>query len=214
MNNTVELLSHFGNDLMIVNAARVSYGKSKEEFDNKDEKLIKYLIEHKHIAPFRHPQLQFRINCPIYVERQLFKHQVGLSANSISGRYVDFSDSYTTIKEWRKQSASSKQGSEGVVENQLGCKHIEQRVIDTCREAYSMLLSLGVSKEQARTILPLNLNTTFIWTGSLLSFVHLWNLRLKPDTQVETKEVAQEMLELVKNIEGNPFKHTIEAFKL
>jgi thymidylate synthase (FAD) len=214
MNNTVELLSHFGNDLMIVNAARVSYGKSKEEFDNKDEKLIKYLIEHKHIAPFRHPQLQFRINCPIYVERQLFKHQVGLSANSISGRYVDFSDSYTTIKEWRKQSASSKQGSEGVVENQLGCKHIEQRVIDTCREAYSMLLSLGVSKEQARTILPLNLNTTFIWTGSLLSFVHLWNLRLKPDTQVETKEVAQEMLELVKNIEGNPFKHTIESFKL
>jgi thymidylate synthase (FAD) len=214
MNNTVELLSHFGNDLMIVNAARVSYGKSKEEFDNKDEKLIKYLIEHKHIAPFRHPQLQFRINCPIYVERQLFKHQVGLSANSISGRYVDFSDSYTTITEWRKQSKSSKQGSEGLIDNQEEAKRIEHHIIEHCKLAYDNLLNLGVSKEQARTILPLNLNTTFIWTGSLLSFVHLWNLRLKPDTQVETKEVAQEMLELVKNIEGNPFKHTIESFKL
>jgi thymidylate synthase (FAD) len=214
MNNTVELLSHFGNDLMIVNAARVSYGKSKEEFDNKDEKLIKYLIEHKHIAPFRHPQLQFRITCPIYVERQLFKHQVGLSANSISGRYVDFSDSYTTITEWRKQSKSSKQGSEGLIDNQEEAKRIEHHIIEHCKLAYDNLLNLGVSKEQARTILPLNLNTTFIWTGSLLSFVHLWNLRLKPDTQVETKEVAQEMLDLVKNIEGNPFKHTIEAFKL
>jgi thymidylate synthase (FAD) len=214
MNNTVELLFHFGNDLMIVNAARVSYGKSKEEFDNKDEKLIKYLIEHKHIAPFRHPQLQFRITCPIYVERQLFKHQVGLSANSISGRYVDFSDSYTTITEWRKQSKSSKQGSEGLIDNQEEAKRIEHHIIEHCKLAYDNLLNLGVSKEQARTILPLNLNTTFIWTGSLLSFVHLWNLRLKPDTQVETKEVAQEMLELVKNIEGNPFKHTIESFKL
>lgn len=68
----VELLSHFGNDLMVVNAARVSYGKHKEAFDDKDVRLINYLIEHKHTAPFRHPQLQFRITCPIYVERQLF----------------------------------------------------------------------------------------------------------------------------------------------
>ena len=71
-NQMVELLDYFGNDLMIVNAARVSFGKQKEEIDEKDVKLIKYLIEHKHIAPFRHPQLQFRITCPIYVERQLF----------------------------------------------------------------------------------------------------------------------------------------------
>ena len=68
----VELISHFGNDLMITNCARVSYGKSKEVFDSSDEKLIKYLVEHKHLAPFRHPQIQFRITCPIYVERQLF----------------------------------------------------------------------------------------------------------------------------------------------
>ena len=210
----VELLSHFGDDLMIVNAARVSFGKNKEMFDEKDSKLINYLIEHKHFAPFRHPQLQFRITCSIYVERQLFKHQVGLSANSISGRYVDFSDSYTNIKEWRKQSKSSKQGSEGIVEEQATCCNIEANVISYCKKAYDELLRLGVSKEQARSILPLNLNTTFIWTGSLLAFIHLWNLRLKPDTQIETKEIAQEMLELVKNIKGNPFEHTIKAFNL
>jgi thymidylate synthase (FAD) len=213
-NKNIELLSHFGDDLMVVNAARVSFGKNKEIFDEKDSKLINYLVEHKHVAPFRHPQLQFRITCPIYVERQLFKHQVGLSANSISGRYVDFSDSYTTIKEWRKQSKSSKQGSEGIVEEQATCCNIEANVISYCKKAYDELLNLGVSKEQARSILPLNLNTTFIWTGSLLAFIHLWNLRLKPDTQIETRELAQQMLDLVKNIEGNPFKHTIEAFKL
>lgn len=209
----VELLSHFGSDLMVINAARVSYGKQKEEFDDKDEKLINYLVKHKHLAPFRHPQLQFRVTCPIYVERQLFKHQVGLSANSISGRYVDFSDSYTNIREWRKQSTSSKQGSEGLIYDQEEATYLEHCVVTYCKGVYDELIQLGVSKEQARTILPLNLNTTFIWTGSLLAFIHLWDLRIKPDTQAETREIAQQMLTLVEEIEGNPFKHTLEAFK-
>jgi thymidylate synthase (FAD) len=210
----VELLSHFGDDLMVVNAARVSFGKSKEILDKKDENLINYLVEHNHNAPFRHPQLQFRITCPIYVERQLFKHQVGLSANSISGRYVDFSDSYTKIKEWRKQSKSSKQGSEGFLDtfSQEVAYEIENEVIEKCKSAYRALLDLGVSKEQARTILPLNLNTSFIWTGSFLAFIHLWRLRTKSDTQHETRDIAGDMLKLVKEIEGNPFKHTLAAW--
>ena len=210
----IEILDVFGNDLMVINSARVSYGKSKEVFDANDEKLIKYLVEHKHIAPFRHPQIQFRITCPIYVERQLFKHQVGISVNSISGRYVDFSDSYTNIKEWRKQSKSSKQGSEGLIEKQELANSTQEMVIKYCKSAYNQLLELGVSKEQARTILPLNLNTTFIWTGSLLALFHLFNLRLKSDTQQETREVAMQMLEQVKSIEGNPFKNSLKAFGL
>lgn len=215
MNNEVELLSHFGNDEMIVNAARVSFNKDSSMYtEEQNNKLINYLVEHKHTAPFRHPQLQFRITCPIYVERQLFKHQVGLSANSISGRYVDFSDSYSYISQWRKQSKSSKQGSEGLVDDQLKCHELEDSIIQTCSFAYDQLIKLGVSKEQARTVLPLSLNTTFIWTGSLLAFMHMWNLRLKPDTQQETREVAQQMLQLVKDIEGNPFEHTIKAFNL
>jgi thymidylate synthase (FAD) len=208
----VELIKHFGDDLMVVNSARVSFGKEVSEFTDKDAKLIKYLVEHKHTSVFRHPQLQFRITCPIYVERQLFKHQTGMSANSLSGRYVDFSDSYTTIKEWRKQSKDSKQGSEGLVSNQQYCRELEEIVLNNCKMAYDELLRVGVSKEQARSILPLNLNTTFIWTGSLLSFIHLFNLRLKKDAQQETREIAAEMLALVKNIEGNPFKYTLEAF--
>jgi thymidylate synthase (FAD) len=220
----VELINYFGDDLMVVNCARVSYGKSKEEFDNRDEKLIKYLVEHKHTSVFRHPQLQFRITCPIYVERQLRKHEIGMelglppepnsSVNSISGRYVDFSDSYTFIKEWRKQSKSSKQGSEGMVENQNRCNEIQDTIVETCKKYYEELIELGVSKEQARSILPLNLNTTFIWTGSLLSFLHLLNLRTKGDTQVETREVAEQIKSEIKNIPGNPFRYTLSAFNL
>jgi thymidylate synthase (FAD) len=211
----VELLSVFGDDLSICNCARVSYNKNASDYtEEQNAKLINYLVEHKHTSVFRHAQLQFRIQCPIYVERQLFKHQVGMSANSISGRYVDFSDTYTIITEWRKQSTNSKQGSEGVVENQEYCKRLENIVIDKCKMVYDELLRIGVSKEQARTILPLNLNTTFIWIGSLLSFIHLFNLRLKPDAQQETREIAKEMLSCIENIEGNPFKHTLKAFGL
>lgn len=215
MENRVELLGVFGNDNSICNAARVSYNKESLNYtEEQNAKLIKYLVEHKHTSVFRHAQLQFRITCPIYVSRQLEKHQVGMSLNSISGRYVDFSDSYTTIKEWRKQSKSSKQGSEGIVEEQKICSEIESEVLEMCQTAYQALLNYGVSKEQARSVLPLSLNTTFIWTGSFLSFIHLFNLRLKPDAQQETRELVAEILESVKNIEGDPFKHTIEAFNL
>lgn len=209
-----ELLSHYGNDLTICNVARVSYGKQSDEFTDKDIKLINYLAKHGHTSPFRHTNIQFRINCPIYVERQLFKHQVGWVANSISGRYVDFSDTYTMVTEWRKQSANSKQGSDGPIEEQLAASEIEAGIIGYCKTAYNRLIELGVSKEQARTILPLNLNTTFIWTGSFQAFVHLCNLRLKPDAQQETREVVAEMLQCVKNIEGNPFQHSLNAFNL
>lgn len=214
MSNTVELLSHFGNDLTVVNVARVSYGKEVEEFTEKDAKLIKYLVEHNHWSPFSHPQLQFRLTIPIYIERQLVKSEAGRVYNSISGRYVDFSDTYTTIKEWRKQSINSKQGSEGEVDNQALCSEIEAEVVQYCKIAYARLINQGVSKEQARTILPLNLNTTMIWTGSLYTFIRICNQRLKPDAQAETRDVVQQMLDLVKNIEGNPFEHTIKAFKL
>jgi len=214
MENKVELLEHFGNDLMVVNVARVSYGKESKELNEKDSKLLNYLVKHKHTSPFRHPSLQFRITCPIYVERQLHKHQVGISVNSISGRYVDFSDSYTQIETWRKQSKSSKQGSEGIIHEQQSARMIEEEVIRTCKGAYNQLLDLGVSKEQARTVLPLSLNTTFMWTGSLLALFHLFNLRLKPDTQAETKEIADAMLQQVKSIPGNPFEGCLKAFNL
>ena len=206
-----ELINYFGDDLMGVNAARVSYGKRKNILDDKDVRLIQYLVSHNHTAPFRHPQLQFKIDCPIFVERQLFKHQIGLSANSISGRYVDFSDNYFHTKDLRKQSTSSKQGSEGVLERPDLIEKMNKH-IENSKKLYQELCDAGVAKEQSRSILPLSLETQFIWTGSLLAFIHMWNLRLKKDTQQETREIAQEMLNLVKNIEGNPFEHTLKAW--
>ena len=221
--NKIKLLNYFGNDLMVANCARVSYQKEASNYtEEQNAKLISFLAREKHIAPFFHPKLQFRITVPIYVERQLTKTSVGVNLNqeldveinSISGRYVDFSDSYTTITEWRKQSKNSKQGSEGLIENQEHCQLLEKQIIDHCKAVYEILIDKGVSKEQARTILPLNLNTTFIWTGSLYALLRLCQLRLKPDAQQETKEVVQKMLNQIKNIEGNPFKHSLEAFGL
>lgn len=212
---TVELLGYFGDDFMICSAARVSFHKDASDYtEEQNIKLIHYLYKHKHTSCFRHPQLQFRIRCPIYVERQLFKHQVGISVNSISGRYVDFSDSYYYINEWRKQSKSSKQGSEGLIEHQDIANTIQDEVIEFCKTKYKELLDLGTSKEQARSVLPLSLETEFIWTGSLLAFTHLCNLRLKSDAQEETRYIAQQMLDLVKAIPGNPFEHSLTAFNL
>lgn len=423
----VELLEVYGSDLTIVNAARVSFGKFKKSFTDSDVKLINYLKTHRHTSPFRHAFLQFRIECPIFVERQLFKHQIGLSANclhgdseitfvtssgkleketieslynrwnsgrtlktskkdieycrkrisnkklrvlneesgefetgkiknifksgvkklfkittqsghslkvsgdhriytdsgwmtlntglttknfiglngkqfagngqyldyatvkqdretglsvqemakhskqtevldktkfgennvnrrgkrlkvhfskissikcigyhdtfdievegphhnfvanncvvhnSISGRYVDFSDKYHKVDHLRLQSVDSKQGSSGSLDR-IDLVDKMNKMIEDCSSLYEELCSAGVAKEQARIILPLALETTFIWSGSLLAFCHLWDLRLKPDAQQETREVAQKMLDEVKNLKDNPFKHSLEAF--
>lgn len=175
----VELKKINGNDWEVVDVARVSYGKEATEYkEEQNIKLINYLAKHGHTSPFRHISLQFRIKCPIYVERQLFKHQVGVSVNSISGRYVDFSDSYYEIEQFRKQSESSKQGSGDNLQrlHNREAIFIQQEVIETCKKAYQELLDLGVSKEQARSVLPLSLETEFIWTGSFLAFVHLLSL--------------------------------------
>jgi thymidylate synthase (FAD) len=212
----VELLEIFGNDDMVTNAARVSYGKEASNYTvEQNGKLIKYLAEHNHTSPFRHPQLQYRITCPVYVERQLFKHQVGLTANSISGRYVDFEDNYYKIDTWRKQSKSSKQGSEGHLDEKSNsiANFIQNDVVDCAKIAYQKLIELGVSKEQARTILPLNLETTFIWTGSLLAYINFWKLRITRDTQAETMQIAQDMLHELK-LRTNSFEHSLKAFHL
>lgn len=213
-NMNVELLSVYGTDLTVVNVAKVSYNKESSELGDKEDRLINFLAKHKHTSPFRHTSLQFRIECPIYIERQLFKHTVGISTNSISGRYVDFSDTYSTIKEWRKQSTDSKQGSLEplALHEQAVASKIEENVIDICKLAYQALTELGVGKEQARTILPLNLNTKFVWTGTLLAFIHMCNLRLKDDTQAETREIVAEMLKQVK--ENKSFNLSLKAFNL
>ena len=220
-----ELIDFMGSDLKIANVARVSYDKEASNYsDSQNENLLEFLWEEGHVSPFRHAQLQFRLSCPIYVERQLRKHEIGvevnlpmenMSVNSISGRYVDFSDSYYAIQTFRSQSKDSKQGSgEDLDEtSNTTADIIQEDIIDNAKIAYQELIKLGVSKEQARSILPLSLETTFIWTMSFLAFIHLVKLRIKKDVQKETRDLVADMLEQVKNIPGNPFKKCLEILE-
>jgi thymidylate synthase (FAD) len=210
----IELLKHFGDDLTISNVARVSYDKESETISPKDEKLLKFLADHKHTSPFRHAQLQFRIECPIFVERQLFTHQIGWARNSISGRYVDFSDSYWLPEQLRFQSSSSKQGSAGDIPQEKNDYFMSRinSVIDHAKEVYDEMVQFGVAKEQCRMHLPLCLETKFIWTGSFHAFIHLCQLRLKADAQKETRDTVLMMLDAVKNLENSPFKYSLAAW--
>ena len=134
--------------------------------------------------------------------------------NSLSGRYVDFSDSYTKIDVWRKQSTDSKQGSAEDLDtaDQSICKKIERSVIKKCKAAYKRLIKLGVSKEQARSVLPLSLNTTMIWTGSLYAFIRLYNQRNKPDAQKEIRTLVNMMLQEIIDYTGGQFDESLKAY--
>jgi thymidylate synthase (FAD) len=211
----VELLDVFGSDVTVCDVARVSFDKRAEHYTTEqNNSLLSYLARHSHWSPFSHAKVVFRLQIPVYVERQLIKTQIGVEYNSISGRYVDFSDTYTLINEWRTQSKDSKQGSAEPLDvyGQEACNVIEYEVKEFCQNAYKKLIDLGVSKEQARTILPLNLNTTMIWTGSLYSFIRLCKQRLKSDAQQETREVVAEMLSQLK--ENGNFAQSLKVFEL
>ena len=211
----IELLSTWGDDNSICDIARVSFNKKSDNYtDEQNNRLLTYLAKHNHWSCFSHARVQFRLQVPLYIERQLIKTQIGVEYNSISGRYVDFSDTYTLINEWRTQSKDSKQGSAEPLDmyGQEACNVIEYEVKEFCQNAYKKLIELGVSKEQARTILPLNLNTTMIWTGSLYAFIRLCKQRLKSDAQAETREIVAEMLSQLK--ENGNFAESLKVFDL
>ncbi len=186
----VELIDKMGSDLTVVNAARVSYGKNKEVFEASDEKLIKFLALHNHWSPFAHCSLQFRIKAPIFVARQLVKHQVGLSWNEISRRYVDFPPELYSPKEWRGRPKNSKQGSDGTVEFNKNEQHILDTTMEQCLLIYNNMIAKGVAPEQARMVLPQSMITEWYWTGSLYAFARVCDLRCASDTQEETRIIA------------------------
>jgi len=186
----VELLDTMGSDLSVVNAARVSYSKISEELNDKDEKLIKYLVKHDHWSPFAHASAQFRIKAPVFVARQLVKHQVGLSWNEVSRRYVDDKPEFYAPTEWRGRPKNSKQGSDGTIDVDEG---YYDRYVNGCRVYYHSLLHQGVAPEQARMVLPQSMMTEWVWSGTLYAFARVCNLRCKPDTQLETQFIANEM---------------------
>ena len=184
---SVELIDRMGTDLSVVNAARVSYAKTKEVFDDKDEKLIKYLATHEHWSPFAHASMQFRIKAPIFVARQLVKHQVGLVWNEVSRRYVDDEPEFYVPTSWRGRPKNSKQGSDGEVHTD---EEYYNRYLNGCKVYYSLLLNEGVAPEQARMVLPQSTMTEWYWSGTVSAFARVCHLRCKPATQKETQDVA------------------------
>lgn len=220
---------HMGDDLTVVDAARVSFDKesewegepevldhhgdlvcaSTEKLSDKDAKLINYLAKHNHWSPFAHTSIQLRVRAPIFVARQLVKHQVGGVWNEVSRRYVDSEPEFWFPEVWRgRPEGSIKQGSTGVVEyitvtdvdgydfkaKPLFASH---DAVGKCLGVYNDLLSGGVAPEQARMVLPQNMQTEWIWTGSLMFWCRVCRERLAPGAQAETREIAEQIAEIV-----------------
>jgi len=211
----VTLVDKMGTDLSVVNAARVSFGKVSQWeaipeagpipnlLQDRDEKLINYLAKHNHWSPFGHASMQFHIKAPVFVARQLVKHQVGLVWNEVSRRYVDDEVEFYNPEEWRGKPTNSKQGSSDEVID-INPRHLMvdnyEQVCKSAKWTYEHLLSLGVAPEQARMVLPQSMFTEWYWSGTLMAFARVCNLRCKPDTQKETQVVANQIDELAEDL--------------
>jgi len=190
----VELIDHMGSDASVVNAARVSFGKRIKEMSEGDTKLIKYLAKHNHWSPFGHASLQFRIKAPIFVARQLVKHQVGLTWNEISRRYVDYEPEFYEVDSWRGRPINKKQGSSEEeiewIDRGTRTDSLQSQVETIALKNYNRMLEAGIAPEQARMILPQSMMTEWYWSGTLYAFARVCNLRCAEDAQYETRIVA------------------------
>jgi thymidylate synthase (FAD) len=198
---TATLIDSMGSDLSVVNAARVSFGKKSEWNPNfrdekplyeRDAKLIKYLAKHKHLSPFGHAFASFHIKAPIFVARQLVKHKF-LRWNEVSRRYVDDEPEFYTPDVWRGRAEDVKQGSSGEVDLVWGPEHLYEKPL----AVYKRMLEAGVAPEQARMVLPQSTMTEWYWSGSLDAFAAMCRLRCAPDTQYESRLVANPISDIM-----------------
>ena len=205
----IELVDTLGDDLTPVNAARVSFGGRSEEFTNKDKRLSRFLIKHKHFSPFRHQHIMVIVKAPEFVLRQWYKHVVGIETtsssvtkdhawNEISGRYIPVQEYYHP-NVWRKQSEDNKQASEGVLDD------LQQKRMTACYDdymkqvemTYDRMIEAGMAKEQARIVLPLSQYTLVWWTASFQSVMNFIELRDEPTAQWEIQEYAKAMKKIM-----------------
>jgi thymidylate synthase (FAD) len=192
--SSVELVRVSGSDLDVVNAARVSYGKVSTTVSDRDKKLINFLMEHNHTSPFEHNQLSFRVKAPIFVSRQWMRHRMN-SYNEISYRYVKAALEFYTPPKWRSQDLKNKQASIGSFDNAEFTAHYKEAVAHSVK-AYEYLLTNGIGREIARSVLPLCTYTEFIFTCNLHSLMHFMKLRLHAGAQYEIRMYAQTLLQL------------------
>lgn len=212
----VELIDTMGSDLSVVNAARVSFDKESKweivegEWDdeialsNRDIKLIDYLAKHNHWTPFGHIFASFRIKAPLFVARQLGKHQVGLVWNEVSRRYVDDEPEFYVPDGWRKRAENVKQGSSDEL---VGVEWYPNHLYEHQLGVYKRMLEMGVCPEQARMVLPQSMYTEWIWSGSVAAFARVCNLRIDPHTQMETQNIAIQISTALEN----KFPHSWKA---
>lgn len=192
----MEVLEVFGDDLTVVNAARVSFAKESSEFTGADEKLINYLAKHHHVSPFFHPQIRMRIKMPIFVAREWFRHQIGFARNEVSRRYVDTKPEcwVPSPAQIRERDPKLKQGSKTTeVDNSDDIHRMIKTHTDVNIMVYENLLARGVAPEVARCILPQSMYTEFIETGSLAAYARLYNLRMDPSAQKEIRDFATQL---------------------
>ena len=205
----IEVVDSLCDDLTPVNAARVSFGGRSDTFTEKDKRLSKFLIKHKHFSPFRHQHIMVIIKAPEFVLRQWYKHVVGIETtsthatkdhawNEISGRYVEVEDFYYP-EVWRKQSEDNKQASEGELDDlhQKRMSMIYKTFMNQVEMAYETMISSGVAKEQARIVLPLSQYTQVWWTASFQSVMNFIELRDESTAQVEIQEYARALKKIM-----------------
>ena len=207
----IEVVDKLGDDLTPVNAARVSFGTKSDTFEEKDRKLSKFLIKHKHFSPFRHQHVMMIIKAPEFVMRQWYKHVVGIETtstsvtkdhawNEISGRYIPVQEYYYP-EVWRRQSEDNKQASGGELDNlqQKRMTQIYNTYMKQVQMAYETMVNSGVAKEQARIVLPLSQYTLVYWTASFQSIMNFIELRDEPTAQWEIQEYAKVLKEIMFN---------------
>ena len=194
----VELLDHMGGDLLVANAARVSFNKHHDVLDTSDERILKYMADHNHFTPFTHPQFQFRFKMPIMVIREWYRHTVGLTRNEVSRRYVDYTPEFFVPKGLRARDKNAKQGSkdEHVPHSDFLIEE-RQRLYNGILAHYEGELRAGVAPEVAREILPFAMYTEFYETGSLAAYSRICKLRITDGVLKETRLYAEAVSELI-----------------
>ena len=224
----VDFIAHMGSDMTIVNSARVSFGKEVEEINEKDKKLINYLIKHRHTSVLEHCSVTFRVKVPLYIRSQHHRHRTW-SYNEISRRYTEVDLEFYEPKRFRTQHKSNRQASNtddlinpSVTKNSSnfafnGVVHIpsypaSEAVRDhhvKSLELFNRLIEAGVCREQARGVLPQNLYTTYYATSNLNNLLKFIDLRTHEGAQWEIQQLAKGMLEITEML----FPITVEAWK-
>ena len=199
----VTLINSMGTDQTVVDSARVSFAKKAENYtEDQNEKLIGYLARHNHWTPFGHAQATFHIEAPVFVARQLVKHQVGLVWNEVSRRYVDDTPRFFSPPSWRPRAPDKKQGSDkhDMIPDMRQAWKIYESAIHNISKTYGILLEMGIAPEQARMVLPQSMMTEWYWTGSLAAWSRVCRLRISDDAQAETEKVAQDISREMKHL--------------